>query len=58
MNEELCPGLLMYGVFWAVLSAFAVVNSINERAEGRAWRWTALFGISSLTAAYCFEWLV
>ena len=48
----------MYGVFWAVLSAFAVVNSINERAEGRAWGWTALFGISSLTAAYCFEWLV
>jgi hypothetical protein len=30
MNEELCLGLLMYSVFWTVLSALGVVSFINQ----------------------------
>ena len=51
-------GLLFAMTMWAAMSALAVSKSVREGDAASAWVWTAVYAVSSLLAASCFEGLL
>jgi hypothetical protein len=47
-------GLLISMVGWAAVSGWALIDSVREEEAGSAWGWAALFGGTSLIAAWSF----
>jgi hypothetical protein len=46
--------MLALGVFWAVVSAAAMIESVTHNRKARAWLWAASFAGALMVAAYCF----
>ena len=51
-------GLLLAMTIWAAISALAISKSVRESEAISAWVWTAVYAVSSLLAASCFEGLL
>jgi hypothetical protein len=41
-------------LFWAAVSAAAMLDSISHNRKARAWLWAASFAGTLLLGAYCF----
>jgi hypothetical protein len=46
--------LLVGMVGWAALSGYELIDSVRKEERISAWRWAALFGGTSLMAAWSF----
>ncbi len=57
-SETYYASVLAFAVFWSVVSAAMLLQSVREANRGSAWYWAAIFAVSSLVAAYCFEKLL
>ncbi len=53
-GEGYYVGLLLFAVFWSVVSAAMLLLNAREANKRMAWYWAAIFAASSLGAAYCF----
>ncbi len=54
MSEDRCVPVLALSLFWAVVSAAAMVESVTHSRKARAWLWAVSFAGALLVAAYCF----
>ncbi len=57
-SEIYYVSVLTFAVFWSVVGAAMLLQSVREANRGWAWYWAAMFAVSSLVAAYCFEKLL
>ncbi len=54
MSEDRCAPELALALFWAAVSAAAMLDSIAHTRRARAWFWAASFAGTLLVGAYCF----
>jgi hypothetical protein len=54
VSEDQCAPGLVLALFWAAVSAAAMLDSISHNRKARAWLWAASFAGTLLLGAYCF----